>query len=209
MLLLRRAVDRCALDRQPATPQPPGLMIPEVLGRLAIWLMQADVGLGLAVLVGLSMSVSHLFALVANRLTPRQIAVQLVLDGLVLALALLLGILFNILMIKALTGAVLHPSELLDKLGAALREQVYDAPGIIIGRGGCVVMVVAVRALRVRGGVSGFRVDPSVERRADGENCEHQHQGRAERRGEAGGERERAWCWASHDGAEVRLRSGE
>jgi hypothetical protein len=95
-------------------------MIPEVLGRLAIWLMQADVGLGLAVLVGLSMSVSHLFALVANRLTPRQIAVQLVLDGLVLALALLLGILFNILMIKALTGAVLHPSELLDKLGAAL-----------------------------------------------------------------------------------------
>lgn len=45
-------------------------MIPEVLGRLAIWLMQADVGLGLAVLVGLSMSVSHLFALVANRLTP-------------------------------------------------------------------------------------------------------------------------------------------
>ena len=99
---------------------------------------------------------------------------------------------------------------------AALGKQIYNTAGIIVARvgrrrgdRGVGVMGVAVRTGRVRNGVSWFRVDPSVERRADGENCEHQHQGRAERRGEAGGERERAWCRASHDGAEVRLRSGE
>ena len=60
-------------------------MIEQALDQLARWLMQADAGLGLVALVGLSMSLSHLFALVANRLTPRQVVSQLILDALVLA----------------------------------------------------------------------------------------------------------------------------
>jgi len=95
-------------------------MIDEALGDLAKWLMQADVGLGLVALVGLSMSISHLFALVANRLTPRQILIQLILDGLVLSLALVLACLINMLLLGAFAGAVLDPGELLAKLGPAL-----------------------------------------------------------------------------------------
>lgn len=102
-------------------------MIERVLDDLATWLMQADVGLGLVVLVGLSMSIAHLFALVANRLTPRQIATQLVLDGLVLSVALLLACLISILMLGAFSGITVHPGDLLDQLGAAL------IPGLFYG----------------------------------------------------------------------------
>ena len=95
-------------------------MIEQALGDLAKWLMQADAGLGLVALVGLSMSVSHLFALAANRLTPSQILIQLILDGLVLSLALVLASLINMLMLGAFTGAVIDPGELLARLGPAL-----------------------------------------------------------------------------------------
>ena len=44
----------------------------------------------LLLLVGLSFSLSHAFSLLANRLTPRQILVRLLLDALVLALVILL-----------------------------------------------------------------------------------------------------------------------
>ncbi|MFM7394067.1 MAG: hypothetical protein ACKO22_06820 [Cyanobium sp.] len=53
------------------------------LERLGGWLLEAEAGVGLVLLVGLSMSLSHAFALLANRLIPRQIALRLVLDGLV------------------------------------------------------------------------------------------------------------------------------
>lgn len=95
-------------------------MIEGALDTLADWLMQADVGIGLVLLVGLSMSASHLFALLANRLTPRQIAIQLVLDGLVLSVALLLAALVNMLMLAGFADAAVRPSELVDRLGAAL-----------------------------------------------------------------------------------------
>lgn len=95
-------------------------MIEQALSQLARWLMQADAGLGLVALVGLSMSLSHLFALVANRLTARQIVIQLILDGLVLSLALVLASLINMLLLGAFAGAVIDPGELLAKLGPCL-----------------------------------------------------------------------------------------
>lgn len=102
-------------------------MIERALTGLAQWLMQADVGLGLLLLVGLSMSISHLFALVANRLRPRQIVVQLILDGLVLSVTLLLATLIHMLMLVAFTGAHIKPELLLDEMGAAL------IPGLFYG----------------------------------------------------------------------------
>lgn len=95
-------------------------MIEGALATLANWLMRADAGIGLVLLVGLSMSASHLFALLANRLTPRQIAMQLLLDGLILSVALLLAALVNMLMLGLFADAVVRPSELLDRMGAAL-----------------------------------------------------------------------------------------
>jgi len=102
-------------------------MIDQALTTLANWLTQADVGLGLVLLVGLSMSISHLFALLANRLPPRQIAIHLILDALVLAVALLLSTLVNMLMLAVFTETSVRPSDLLDRLGAAL------VPGLFYG----------------------------------------------------------------------------
>jgi len=102
-------------------------MIDQALTALANWLTQADVGLGLVLLVGLSMSISHLFALLANRLPPRQIAIHLILDALVLAVALLLSTLVNMLMLAVFTETSVRPSDLLDRLGAAL------VPGLFYG----------------------------------------------------------------------------
>ncbi len=95
-------------------------MIETALTRLGNWLMRADIGLGVVVLVGLSMALSHLFALVANRLTPRQIAIQLLLDGLVLSVALLLGNLINMVMLVTFAHAQVTPSALIDRMGPAL-----------------------------------------------------------------------------------------
>ena len=53
----------------------------ESMGQL---LLAMDTGVGLLIGVGLSMSASHLFALLANRLSPRQILMHMVVDALVL-----------------------------------------------------------------------------------------------------------------------------
>lgn len=95
-------------------------MINRALEALGGWLIQADVGLEVVALVGLSLSLSHLFALVANRLTLRQIISQLVLDALVLSVALLLACLICMLLLAARTGAAFNPVDLLDRLGAAV-----------------------------------------------------------------------------------------
>lgn len=97
------------------------------LDRFGTWLLQADAGVGLVLLVGLSMSLSHAFALLANRLTPRQIAVRLVLDALVLALAFLLASAIDMLLLATLSGRALHPSAFLNGMGAAL------IPGLFYG----------------------------------------------------------------------------
>lgn len=95
-------------------------MIEQRLDDLAAWLMQADIGLGAVVLVGLSMALSHLFALLANRLTPRQIAMQLILDVLVLSLAVLMSTLINMVMLSTFAHVPITPSALVNRMGAAL-----------------------------------------------------------------------------------------
>ncbi|MFM8606005.1 MAG: hypothetical protein ACKOBY_10885 [Cyanobium sp.] len=97
------------------------------LDQLSAWLVQADAGVVLVLLVGLSMSLSHAFALLANRLTPRQIAVRLVLDGLVLALAFLLASAIDMALLASLAGREVHPTAFLTAMGAAL------IPGLFYG----------------------------------------------------------------------------
>lgn len=89
--------------------------------------MQADVGIGLVLMVGLSMSTAHLFALLANRLTPRQIAIRLVLDGLILSMALLLATLVTMLMLALFSDVGLKQGELFDQIGAALIPGLFYA----------------------------------------------------------------------------------
>ena len=78
----------------------------ESMGQL---LLAMDAGVGLLIGVGFSMSASHLFSLLANRLTPAQILMHMVVDGLVLSLAFLLGILCHSLMLLLLEGVPLQP----------------------------------------------------------------------------------------------------
>lgn len=83
-------------------------------------MLAMDTGLGLVIGVGISMSASHLFSLLANRLSPRQIAVQLLVDALVLSLALTLGILCHSLMLMLLKQVPPQPITLANRMGVAL-----------------------------------------------------------------------------------------
>ena len=102
-------------------------LIERLLDGLGRWLLQADVGVGVLLLVGLSMSLSHAFALLANRLTPRQIAVRLVLDALVLTLAFLLASVTDMLLLVAVADRPVDPSAFLNAMGPAL------IPGLFYG----------------------------------------------------------------------------
>ena len=83
-------------------------------------LLAMDTGGGLLIGVGLSMSASHLFALLANRLTPKQILLHMIVDALVLSLAFLLGILCHSLMLMLLEGIPLQPITFANRMGAAM-----------------------------------------------------------------------------------------
>ena len=100
------------------------LTLQDSLGRhLAGWgglLQRADLGLLLILLVGISMSLSHLFALLANLLSPRQIFVQLILDGFVLGLALLLCSLVDMMLLGRFAPVTVHPSRFVNEMGIAL-----------------------------------------------------------------------------------------
>ena len=97
------------------------------LESLGAWLLQADRGVGLLLLVGLSFSLSHAFALLANRLSPRQILLRLLLDGLVLALAFLIAGGIDMLLLALLADRPVHPTAFVDAMGAAL------LPGLFYG----------------------------------------------------------------------------
>lgn len=97
------------------------------LESLGAWLLQADRGVGLLLLVGLSFSLSHAFALLANRLSPRQILLRLLLDGLVLALAFLIAGGIDMLLLALLVDRPVHPTAFVDAMGAAL------LPGLFYG----------------------------------------------------------------------------
>jgi hypothetical protein len=83
-------------------------------------LLKLDVGVGLLVGVGASMSASHLFALLANKLRPRQILFHMIIDALVLSLAFLIGIVSHSLMLTLVAGVPLQPITFGNRMGVAL-----------------------------------------------------------------------------------------
>ena len=89
----------------------------ELMGQ---FLLAMDTGVGLLIGVGLSMSASHLFSLLANRLTPVQILMHMIVDALVLSLAFLIGILCHSLMLMLLEGVPLQPITFANHMGVAM-----------------------------------------------------------------------------------------
>ena len=89
----------------------------ESMGQL---LLAMDSGVDLLIGVGLSMSASHLFSLLANRLTPVQILLHMIMDALVLSLAFLIGILCHSMMLMLLEGVPLQPITFANHMGAAM-----------------------------------------------------------------------------------------
>jgi hypothetical protein len=92
----------------------------QLLLQFANQLERAHLEVGLILLVGLSISLSQVFALLANRMTPRQVAVQLVLTALLLALALLIVSLVDMLLLAAFGSRPVAPSAFIGHLGSAL-----------------------------------------------------------------------------------------
>jgi hypothetical protein len=97
-----------------------GIWLLQQLEALGAWLVHTDVGLGLLLLVGLSMSLSHVFALLANRLTARQILVHLLLDGLMLSLAFLLCCSTDMVLLSLFAASRVHPSDFLNGVAVCL-----------------------------------------------------------------------------------------
>jgi hypothetical protein len=81
------------------------------MGALGHWLLQLDGGFEILLLVGLSMSLAHLFGLL--------------LDALVLAVALLLATLVDIVLLALVVEGPLQPWALFESLGAALLPGVF------------------------------------------------------------------------------------
>lgn len=92
----------------------------QALDALGAWLVQTDVGLGLLFLVGLSMSLSHVFALLANRLNARQILTHLLLDGLMLSVAFLLSSTIDMVLLATYASAPVHPSAFINSIATCL-----------------------------------------------------------------------------------------
>jgi hypothetical protein len=90
------------------------------LNGLGGWLIRADLGLGLLLVVGISMSLSHVFALLANRLGARQILWRLLLDALVLASAFLLSSSIDMVLLNLYGSNPVHPSAFVDGIASCL-----------------------------------------------------------------------------------------
>ena len=90
------------------------------LDSLGAWLVHADLGLGLLLVVGLSMSLSHVFALLANRLNTRQILLRLLLDALILAAAFLLSTSLDMVLLTLFASQPVHPSLFINGIAACL-----------------------------------------------------------------------------------------
>ncbi len=91
-----------------------------VLNGLGGWLIQADLGLGLLLVVGISMSLSHVFGLLANRLGARQILWRLLIDALVLASAFLLSSSIDMVLLNLYGSNPVHPSAFVDGIASCL-----------------------------------------------------------------------------------------
>jgi len=89
-----------------------------VLNGLGGWLIRADLGLGLLLVVGISMSLSHVFGLLANRLAGRQILWRLLIDALVLASAFLLSSSIDMVLLNLYGSNPVHPSAFVDGIAS-------------------------------------------------------------------------------------------
>ena len=91
-----------------------------LLNGLGGWLIRADLGLGLLLVVGISMSLSHVFGLLANRLGAREILWRLLIDALVLASALLLSSSIDMVLLNLYGSNPVHPSAFVDGIASCL-----------------------------------------------------------------------------------------
>lgn len=91
-----------------------------VLNGLGGWLIRADLGLGLLLVVGISMSLSHVFGLLANRLGAREIFWRLLIDALVLASAFLLSSSIDMVLLNLYGSNPVHPSAFVDGIASCL-----------------------------------------------------------------------------------------
>lgn len=91
-----------------------------LLNGLGSWLIRADLGLGLLLVVGISMSLSHVFGLLANRLGAREILWRLLIDALVLASALLLTSSIDMVLLNLYGSNPVHPSAFVDGIASCL-----------------------------------------------------------------------------------------
>lgn len=91
-----------------------------LLNGLGGWLIRSDLGLGLLMVVGISMSLSHVFGLFANRLGAREILWRLLIDALVLASALLLSSSIDMVLLNLYGSNPVHPSAFVDGIASCL-----------------------------------------------------------------------------------------
>jgi len=91
-----------------------------VLNGLGGWLIRADLGLGLLLVVGISMSLSHVFGLLANRLGAREIFWRLLIDALVLASAFLLTSSIDMVLLNLYGSNPVHPGAFVDGIASCL-----------------------------------------------------------------------------------------
>ena len=89
-----------------------------LLNGLGGWLIRSDLGLGLLLVVGISMSLSHVFGLFANRLGAREILWRLLIDALVLASALLLSSSIDMVLLNLYGSNPVHPSAFVDGIAS-------------------------------------------------------------------------------------------
>ena len=94
--------------------------VERLLDQLGGWLIHADLGLGLLLLVGLSMSLSHVFALLANRLSVRQILLRLLLDALMLAVAFLLSTSIDMVLLNLFASSPVRPTLFINGMASCL-----------------------------------------------------------------------------------------
>jgi len=99
--------------------------IQAALDALGGWLVQTDIGLGLLLVVGLSMSLSHVFTLLANRLNRPQIIVHLILDGLMLSVAFLLSSTIDMVLLATSASMTIHPSDFINGVAVCLLPAVF------------------------------------------------------------------------------------
>lgn len=91
-----------------------------LLRQLGDWLAATDFGLGLLLAAGASIALSHVFALLANRLNRRQILLHLLLDVLILSVAYLLALACDMLLLKLFASRAIAPEDVLQGIATCL-----------------------------------------------------------------------------------------